>query len=167
MHGQGLSYENRCCWCCPLRTTCIIIGIIEALVIPFQSVFFLNVVPISEIHLFYVGIPISSIVVAPLIYGVIKRNRVILWPCAVINGIGAFAIPLIFFKADIGGTTDPLGVGAICIYTSILIALTSVQAFSAIVVLRYIHELHKFQKHEHKYDKVHVPAGASSTHVCV
>lgn len=167
MYGQGLSYENRCCWCCPLRTTCIIIGIIEALVIPFQAVFFLNVVPNSEIHLFYVGMSISLIVVAPLIYGAIKRNCVILWPCAVINGIGAFAIPLIFFKIEIGRTTDPLGVGAICIYTTILIVLTSVQAFSAIVVLRYIHELHKFQKHEHKYDKANVPAGARSIHACV
>lgn len=153
MHGQKQSPDNNCC-CCSLRAGCITIGIAELLLIPSQTVFFINMVQIPVIRLFYIGILVGVCVAAPLIYGAIKQSRFFLWPSILFNIVCVFAVPLIYCGIEIRNTRDPLGNASIWIYTSLLIQITMLQAFFALMLCRYSCQLREEANCKHKYDKV-------------
>lgn len=155
MHGQ--SYQNRC-FCCSLRIGCICIGILQLLLMPIQSVFFINIVPIPVTCLFYTGALVGIIVAVFVIIGAIRRNQFFLWPIIVINGIGVVVIPLIYYFLEIRRTRDALGIAAIWIYTSWLITITAVQILLTFIIYRYISELRDQKNHKHKYDIVSADA---------
>lgn len=153
MHGQKQSSRSHCC-CGSLRTGCILVGVLQLLVIPVQSVFFLNLVPIPPICLLYSAIFIAVTVAVPVIYGAIKQNRFFLLPSVVFNIVSVFAVPLIYCGIEIRNTRDPLGNASIWIYTALLIIVTATQALLTLVLCRYISELREQDECKHRYNKV-------------
>lgn len=153
MHGQKQSSRSHCC-CGSLRTGCILVGVLQILVIPVQSVFFLNMVPFPAIHLLYTGIAVAVTAAAPVIYGAIRQNRFFLWPSVVFNILSVFAVPLIYCGIEIRNTRDPLGNASIWIYTALLILITATQALLTLVLCRYISELREQDECKHKYNRV-------------
>lgn len=159
MHGQRQSCDDGC-GCCSLRTGCITIGIVQLLVVPMYSVFFINMIHIPFSCLFYSGLVIGVIVAAPLIYGAVKQIHCFLWPSVLFNVVCVFAMPAIYYGIEIRNTRDPLGNASIWIYTALLITMTAVEALFTFAICCYICELRQQQNRKHKYNKVGSPADA-------